>query len=121
MRLFGTSGIRRPFDSSLVNLAFKVGLAVGKSYNSVVVGSDTRTSGDALKHALISGLLAAGARCEDSGMVPTPTLAFIARKFSAGVMLTASHNPPHYNGIKLLNPDGAAFYHDQQKQIEEVV
>lgn len=121
MRLFGTSGIRRPFDSSLVNLAFKVGLAVGKSYNSVVVGSDTRTSGDALKHALISGLLAAGARCEDSGMVPTPTLAFIARKFSAGVMLTASHNPPHYNGIKLLNPDGAAFYHGQQKQIEEMV
>lgn len=121
MRLFGTSGIRDIFDSSLVHLALKVGLVVGRVYGNVVVGSDTRTSSDALKHALISGLLAAGARCEDAGVVPTPTLGLVARKFDAGVMLTASHNPPEYNGIKLLNPDGSAFVSEQQKQVEEMV
>ncbi len=121
MRLFGTSGIRALFDSGLVSLALKVGLVVGKVYGNVVVGSDTRTSSDALKHALISGLLAAGARCEDAGVVPTPTLGFAARKFAAAVMITASHNPPEYNGIKLLNPDGSAFASEQQKQIEEMV
>lgn len=121
MRLFGTSGIRALFDSGLVSLALKVGLAVGKVYGNVVVGSDTRISSDALKHALISGLLAAGARCEDAGIVPTPTLGFAARKFAAGVMITASHNPPEYNGIKLLNPDGSAFDSEQQKQVEDMV
>jgi phosphoglucosamine mutase len=121
MRLFGTSGIRAIVDKSLVNLAFKVGLAVGKLYSGVVVGSDTRTSSDAMKHALISGLLSAGSRCEDTGIVPTPTLAFTARRFDAGVMITASHNPPEYNGMKLLNPDGSAFDHRQQKQLEEMI
>jgi len=121
MRLFGTSGIRALFDENLVYLALKAGLAVSKVYGNVVVGNDTRTSGDALKHALISGLLAAGSRCEDTGVVPTPTLAFVTRKFNAGVMITASHNPPQYNGIKLLNPDGSAFDSYQQEQVEEMI
>ena len=121
MELFGTSGIRRLFDNSLVYLALQVGLAVGKLYGNVVVGGDTRTSSDALKHVVISGLLTAGARCEDAGVVPTPTLGFAAREFDAGVMITASHNPPEYNGIKLLNPDGAGFDTAQQGQVEEVL
>ena len=121
MRLFGTSGIRRLFDNNLVYLALKVGLAVGKVHGNVVVGGDTRTSSPVLKHALISGLLAAGARCEDAGMVPTPTLAFATRKFDAGAMITASHNPPEYNGIKLLNPDGSSFGSEQQEQMEEMI
>jgi len=121
MGLFGTSGIRAIVDKNLVHLALKVGLAVGKTYGNVVVGSDTRTSSDTLKHAVISGLLAAGARCEDAGVVPTPTLGFAARKFDAGVMITASHNPPEYNGIKLLNADGSAFDSYQRQQVEEMV
>ena len=121
MRLFGTSGIRRLFDSNLVYLALKVGLAAGKIHGNVVVGGDTRTSSPVLKHALISGLLAAGARCEDAGMVPTPTLAFATRKFDTGAMITASHNPPEYNGIKLLNPDGSSFGSGQQKRVEEMI
>jgi len=121
MGLFGTSGIRGLLDKNLVYLALKVGLAVGKVYGNVVVGSDTRTSSDALKHALISGLLAAGCRCEDAGVAPTPALGFATRKFDAGVMITASHNPPQYNGIKLLNPDGSAFDSYQQKQMEELI
>ena len=121
MRLFGTSGIRNLFDESLVNLALKTGMAVGKTYDSVVVAGDTRTSSDAMKHAVISGLLAAGAQCEDAGVVPTPTLGLATRKFDAGVMITASHNPPEYNGIKLFNPDGSSFGSGQQEQIEEII
>lgn len=121
MRLFGTSGIRAVFDRDLLDLAFRVGLAVGRNHSNVVVGTDTRTSGDAMKDAVISGLLAAGDTCRDAGVAPTPTLAFVTREFDAGVMVTASHNPPEYNGIKLLNPDGSSFDSAQQEQIEEAI
>ncbi len=121
MALFGTSGIRRVADRSLIELAQKVGLAVGEVYGNVVVGCDTRTSSDAVKHAFISGLLAAGSECCDAGVIPTPTVALAAREFKAGVMITASHNPPEYNGIKLLNPDGSAFDAEQQEQIESMI
>ena len=121
MQLFGTSGIRRVADKDLIQLALEVGLAVGKVYGSVVVGSDTRTSSEAMKHALVSGLLAAGSRGSDAGVIPIPTLALAAREFDAGAMITASHNPPEYNGIKLLNPDGSAFGSAQQKQVEEMI
>ncbi len=93
MKYFGSSGIRTVFDDRLLMLAFRVGMAVGKGHGNVVVGTDTRTSGDALKHAVIAGLLASGARCADAGILPTPTLAYVTREFDAGVMVTASHNP----------------------------
>lgn len=121
MKLFGTSGIRAVFNSDLLNLAFKIGLVVGKDCANVAVATDTRTSGDAMKNAVTAGLLAAGAGCYDAGIAPTPTLAFITREFDAGVMITASHNPPEYNGIKLLNPDGSSFTSAQQAQIEEKI
>src|SRR3972149_3104205 len=117
MHLFGTSGIRRVTDKSLVELALKVGLAVGKVYGSVVLGCDTRTSSDAVRHAFISGLLAAGSKCYDAGVIPTPTLAWAAREFQAGAMITASHTPPEYNGLKLLNPAGSAFDVTSRQQI----
>ncbi len=121
MKLFGSSGIRAVFDKDLLTLAFRAGLAVGRQYKNVVVGRDTRTSGEAMRHAVISGLRAAGARCYDAGVTPTPTLAYAARGFDAGVMITASHNPPEYNGLKFLNPDGSSFGDAQQGQIEDVV
>jgi len=121
MQLFGTSGIRRLADEELIQLALKVGLVVGEACPSVAVGCDTRTSSQAMKHALLSGLLSAGSRCCDVGVVPLPTLAYAAREFGAGAMITASHNPPEYNGIKLVNPDGSAFDSQQRKQIEEAV
>ncbi len=121
MQLFGSSGIRNIADRDLLQLVLRLGLAVGKLHRNVVAGCDTRTSSDALKHALISGLLAAGSRCSDAGIVPTPTLAFAARDFDAGAMITASHNPPQYNGLKLFNPDGSAFDAQQRAQIEEMV
>jgi phosphoglucosamine mutase len=121
MQLFGTSGIRRLADRDLVQLSLQVGMAVGAIYKSVVLGRDTRTSGSAIRHAVTSGLLSTGARCGDSGVLPTPTLAFVTREFQAGMMITASHNPPQYNGIKLLNPDGSAFSSEQQRQIENLI
>ena len=82
MELFGTSGIRRIVDWGLVHLALKVGIAVGSIYKNVVLGRDTRTSGSTLLHGVMSGILAAGARCSDAGVLPTPTLAFATREFS---------------------------------------
>ena len=121
MKLFGSSGIRAVYDKDLLDTAFKVGLAVGRNNKNVIVGRDTRTSGDAMKHAAIAGLLAAGAKCSDAGVTPTPTLAYVTREFDAGVMITASHNPPEYNGLKLLNPDGSSFDSLQQTQVESIM
>jgi phosphoglucosamine mutase len=121
MGLFGSSGIRAVFNKELLALAFRAGLAVGVRYKNVVTGRDTRTSGGAMMHAVIAGLLAAGARCQDAGIVPTPTLAYVTREFDAGVMITASHNPPEYNGLKLLNPDGSSFGLEQQAQVEKAI
>ncbi len=121
MKLFGSSGIRAPFSGDLLTLAYRVGLAVGRTRRNVVIATDTRTSGDAMKHAVSAGLAAAGARIADAGIVPTPTLAYVTREFDAGVMVTASHNPPEYNGVKLLNPDGSSYGPLQQEEIEQAV
>ena len=121
MELFGSSGIRRVVDREFLQLTFEVGLAVGGSYHSVIVGCDTRTSSDAMRFAFLAGLLATGAEAAHAGLVPTPTLAYASRHFEAGAMLTASHNPPQYNGIKLVNPDGSAFNAVQREQIEKSV
>lgn len=121
MDLFGTSGIRRIVDKELFELAFKIGLAIGRIYQRILVGRDTRTSSDALKYSLISGLLASGVECFDAGIIPTPTLALATKEFDIGIMITASHNPPHYNGIKLVNSNGSAFDTRQKIQIVNMV
>lgn len=121
MTLFGSSGIRRVVDKEFLQLAFEIGLATGGSYRSLVLGSDTRTSRDAVRYAFLAGLLSAGSEAHYAGIVPTPTLAYGARDFEAGAMITASHNPPEYNGIKLINPDGSAFDTDQRTRIDDRV
>jgi len=118
MKLFGSSGIRDIVNREFLELTYEVGLAAGNLYRSVIVGCDTRTSSDAVRYAFISGLLSAGAAASDAGVVTTPTLAYASRKFEAGAMITASHNPPEYNGIKLVNPDGSAFHASQRAEIE---
>ena len=121
MKLFGSSGIRRVVDREFLHLVFDVGLAVGTSYGSVVTGCDTRTSSSAVRYAFLSGLLSSGATVSSAGMIPTPTLAYAARNFEVGAMITASHNPPQYNGIKLINADGSAFDAAQREQLEKIV
>ncbi len=119
MSIFGSSGVRDIADRRFLQLALDVGLAVGEGYRSVIVGCDTRTSGDAVKSALISGLLMSGSRVYDGGVASTPILAYAARGFDAGAIVTASHNPPQYNGIKLVNRDGSAFDSGQRIKIEK--
>lgn len=118
MSIFGSSGIRQIADERLLDLALKVGLVLGADYRSVVVARDTRSSSEALKNALAAGLAFSGAETHDAGVAPTPTLAYAAREFSLGAMITASHNPPEYNGIKLFNPDGSAFDSEQRQKLE---
>jgi phosphoglucosamine mutase len=108
-------------DKEFLQLMFEVGLAVGNSCSSAVIGCDSRTSSDAVKYAFLSGLLSGGAAASDAGLVPTPTLAYSSRHFEVGAMVTASHNPPQYNGIKLVNPDGSAFDSAQRDKVESML
>ncbi len=119
--LFGSSGIRRRYDASLINLAVRVGSAVALSHNDIVVGRDARTTGPVLASAFISGVLSSGGDITYGGIAPTPTVAYATKKRSAGCMITASHNPEPYNGMKLVNPDGSAFTKVQQKEVEEQI
>jgi len=121
MKLFGSSGVRKVVDREFLMLAFDIGLAVGSTYKSLLIGSDTRTSGPAVKNAFLSGLLAAGASAHDAGIAPTPTIAYATQNKQAGIIITASHNPPEYNGIKLVNTDGSAFDATQRENIERIV
>jgi phosphoglucosamine mutase len=107
--LFGSSGIRRRYDLPLAELALSLGSGLAASASDVVVGTDTRTSSPILADAAISGLLSGGARVAFGGIAPSPTVAFAARAFDAGLMITASHNPEEYNGLKVFNPDGSSF------------
>ena len=124
MRLFGTAGIRgRLWEKVTPELALKVGMALG-TYKSgkAVVARDGRTSSIMLKNALISGLLASGMEVLDADLIPTPALAWATREYGdAGVMITASHNPPTDNGIKVFNGDGTEFYVEQEKELEEII
>jgi len=119
--LFGSSGIRREFDPGLVDLALRVGAATAGGASGIVVGRDTRTTSELLEHAVIAGMLSAGATVYSCGIAPTPTVAHAAGCVDAGCMITASHNPESYNGMKLLNPDGSSFTLRQQAAIEEAI
>jgi len=123
MFLFGSSGIRGLVNTEVTpELALNVGKALGTLHpGDIVIGSDPRTSGQMLKSAIVSGILSAGAGAFDVGMVSTPTLAYAARRRRCGAMLTASHNPPEYNGIKLWNPDGSGFGVRQSDEVEKLM
>lgn len=119
--LFGSSGIRQKFDGQLVETALFVGAALAARSNMTVVGMDTRTTSPVVSHAVTAGIVGSGGTVLHAGIAPTPSIAFAARDFSAGCMITASHNPEEYNGLKLFNPDGSSFTRDQQEDIENIV
>ena len=124
MRLFGTAGIRgRLWGKVTPELALNVGMALGTYRGGkAVVGRDGRTSSVMLKSALISGLLSTGMEVLDADLIPTPVLAWATREHGdAGVMITASHNPPTDNGIKVFNGDGSEFYVEQERELEEMI
>lgn len=124
-KLFGTNGIRGRFGDELtVEFAVKIAMAIGTYFNGgeVLVGFDGRLSSPILERAVISGLLASGCNVTHAGMLPTPTLQFAVKhfKYDGGVMITASHNPPEYNGIKVIGPDGIEIPRREEEKIEEI-
>ena len=112
-RLFGTNGVRGVVGEEMTpELALGLGHALASHLApgaKVAVGTDARTSGAMLKAAMIAGLLSGGASVLDTGVVPTPALQYFVKRRSdvlAGVLITASHNPPEFNGIKFIESDG---------------
>jgi len=119
MSLFGSSGIRGvTFKEITPELAMAIGASVGSDYKRVVVGRDTRTTGKMLEQGIVAGLTSAGASAYTAGIVSTPTLAYASRDYDCGLMITASHNPPEYNGVKMWNSDGSAFDEHQTDEVE---
>lgn len=122
--LFGTSGVRGIVNQDLTpELCQAVGRALGSTLNAgsaVCIGTDSRLSRELIKKAVTSGLVESGINVADIGIVPTPALALLTREegFQAGVMITASHNPPEYNGIKLFNGDSIGYSRQQEETIE---
>jgi phosphoglucosamine mutase len=119
--LFGSSGIRQEFGPDLVDLAFRIGSAAAAGASEIALGRDTRTTSELLEHSVVSGMLATGATVYSCGIAPTPTVAYATGSADAGCMITASHNPEPYNGVKLLNPDGSSFTVRQQAALEEAL
>ena len=123
--LFGTNGIRGVVNKELtVEMAIKIGAAIGTFFDhgTLIVGFDARTSGSMLAKAVISGLNATGCSVLLAGLAPTPALQYAIRKHKTdgGVIITASHNPPEYNGIKAIWKDGIELSHEQELRIERV-
>src|SRR5437773_10537564 len=96
-------------------------MVIGDLYGATVIGRDPRLTGSMLDAALSAGVLSSGSDAIEAGRVSTPTLARGAGNYACGVMITASHNPAPYNGIKLWNPDGMAFDEAQQREVEEAL
>ena len=115
-RMFGTDGVRGVANTELTGeLAFRLGKAGAyvltkekKNAPRILVGLDTRISGDMLESALVAGICSVGAHAVLAGIVPTPAVAYLVRKYhlDAGVVISASHNPVEYNGIKFFNNQG---------------
>jgi len=119
--LFGSSGIRRIFDQTLVDTALRVGSALASRSSDILVGMDTRTTSPLLTHLVISGILGSGGTAHVAGIAPTPSVAYSTRTVKTGCMITASHNPEEYNGLKLFNPNGSSFTQSQQAEMEELI
>lgn len=129
-RYFGTDGIRGIANKALTaELAFKVGAAAGYIIKKdapnarMLVGSDTRISKDMLAGALISGLCYSGIDVVHIGVLPTPALAFLIDRLGAeaGVMISASHNPYEYNGLKVISKGGIKLPDKKEEEIEHLL
>ena len=130
-RLFGTDGARGVANSELTaELAMNIGRAAAMvlisdevEHPTILIGRDTRLSGDMLEGALIAGLCSVGANVELLGVVPTPAVAYLVKKYNAdaGIMISASHNPFEFNGIKIFSSEGCKLPDDLENRIEEIV
>ena len=129
-RLFGTDGVRGVANSELTpELAFKLGragayvLSRDNARPVFIIGKDTRLSGDMLEDALSAGILSVGGNVIKVGVLPTPAVAHLVRAYGAdaGVVISASHNPFEYNGIKFFKWDGFKLDDDVEDEIEDII
>ena len=131
-RLFGTDGVRGVANKDLTNeLAMKIGMAAaeillkraGDQRPTVMIGRDTRASGDMLEAALTAGFCSVGVNVLSVGVVPTPAIAYLVGKYGceAGVMISASHNPCEYNGIKIFQSSGYKLPDSVEDEIEAII
>ena len=130
-RLFGTDGVRGVAISELtVELAMRIGRAaaitLAKSTHhkaKILIGKDTRVSGDVLESALVSGICSVGADVYTLGVIPTPAVAYLTLKYGAdaGIVISASHNPFEFNGIKIFSSTGLKLPDEIEDEIERLV
>ena len=125
MKMFGTNGIRGVANEYLsCELALQVGKAIATVLGPgpIAMAMDTRVSSPMVRSSVASGLMAMGVDVYDLGMVPTPALQYFVKchdGVTGGVMITASHNPPEFNGIKCISSDGTECSHEEESAIED--
>jgi len=130
-RLFGTDGVRGVANTELgTELALKIGKAAAHVLTKetmhkpkILIGKDTRISGDMLEAALSAGLCSLGASVISLGVIPTPAVAYLTRKYDAdaGIVISASHNSAEFNGIKIFNGNGYKLSDEIEDEIEEII
>ncbi len=130
-RMFGTDGVRGVAGMELtIELAMKLGQAGAYALTkekehqpTIIVGCDTRISGGMLANALMAGICSVGANAIYAGVVPTPAIAYLTRKHKvdAGVVISASHNPMEFNGIKFFNGEGYKLSDALEDEIEALI
>lgn len=130
-RLFGTDGVRGIANQEVtVELAFRLGQAgayvltkENKHKPTIIIGRDTRISGEMLEAAMIAGISSVGANAISIGIVPTPAVSYLTKEYGAdaGVVISASHNPVEYNGIKFFNKNGYKLSDDIEDEIEALI
>jgi phosphoglucosamine mutase len=128
LHYFGTDGVRGIANTSLTaKIAYRIGRCLGKSKDGkkckILLCRDTRLSGEMLKSALLSGLLASGSEVYDEGISTTPSISYlvVSERFDYGVMISASHNPFSDNGIKVFNSKGEKLEDEYEAEIERYI
>lgn len=125
-KLFGTDGVRGIINKELtIELAQKLGQAIGTFFgkgSTILIGRDARAGGDMYTRAVESGLLSTGVKVYEGGFAPTPALQYAVKTlgYDGGVIITASHNPAEYNGIKVIDKDGVEISRDKENEIEDI-
>ncbi len=123
-KLFGTNGVRGISNESMTpEMALRLGKAIGTYFQgNIVIATDTRTSNEMLKDSVISALISTGCNVFDAGIAPSPALQYYVKESDAdgGVIITASHNPPEFNGIKVVDGDGAELAREKEEEIEKL-
>ena len=122
-RLFGTNGVRGIVNEDMTSdLALQMGKAIGTVMGgTIAIATDTRASADMIKMAVSSGMMSAGVNVVDLGVLPTPAIQYYVKthdNVKGGVMITASHNPPEFNGIKCISFDGTEASRKEEEEIE---